>query len=52
MTVIAQNTLLAIQTAVKARNGLIDSRHTAALRLFNGYSEGCPGLVIDLYART
>jgi 23S rRNA (cytosine1962-C5)-methyltransferase len=52
LTVIAQNTILAIQTAVQARNALIDSRHTAALRLFNGYSEGCPGLVIDLYART
>ena len=52
MTVIAQNTMQAIQTAVQARHGLIDSRNTAALRLFNGYTEGCPGLAIDLYART
>lgn len=35
-----------------ARSGLLDAHHSAALRLFNGYSEGCPGLVIDLYART
>ncbi len=52
MTVIAQDTMQAIQTAVQARQGLIDARHAAALRLFNGYTEGCPGLVIDLYART
>jgi len=41
-----------ILTAVSARSGLLDEQHTAALRLFNGYSEGYPGLVIDLYART
>lgn len=52
MTVIAQDTMQAIQTAVQARQGLIDARHSAALRLFNGYTEGCPGLVIDLYAHT
>ncbi len=52
MTVIAQNSIHTIQAAVQARSGLIDSRHTAALRLFNGYTEGCPGLIIDLYGRT
>ncbi len=34
------------------RTGLFDLRHEAAFRLFNGFLEGCPDLVIDLYART
>ena len=41
-----------IESAVAARSSLIDAGHTSALRLFNGFSEGCPGLVIDLYGRT
>lgn len=39
-------------TAVQARLPLLDPRRESALRLFNGYSEGFPGLSIDLYART
>jgi len=31
---------------------LSDSHHHSALRLFNGFSEGMPGLVVDLYADT
>lgn len=38
--------------AVKAREGLADARHETAFRLFNGFLEGLPELVIDLYART
>jgi len=49
---VSKDHLHAILKAVQARHGLLDSDHSAALRLFNGYSEGCPGLVIDLYART
>jgi 23S rRNA (cytosine1962-C5)-methyltransferase len=37
---------------LEARADLFDPRHETALRLFNGFSEGCPDLVIDLYART
>ena len=35
-----------------ARSDLFDARHEAALRLFNGFYEGDPALVVDLYART
>lgn len=38
--------------AVEARAALLDARHEAALRLFNGFYEGAPELVVDLYART
>jgi 23S rRNA (cytosine1962-C5)-methyltransferase len=45
---------LALQTllerALAMRSGWLDDRHLAALRLFNGFTEGFPGLVIDLYA--
>ena len=46
-------TLIAlIRTAIEARIGLFDDRHETAFRLFNGFLEGYPELVIDLYART
>jgi 23S rRNA (cytosine1962-C5)-methyltransferase len=41
--------------ALAARADLLDAegeRHETAFRLFNGFYEGCPDLVIDLYART
>jgi len=38
--------------AVAARADLFDSRHEGALRLFNGFYEGWPDLVADLYATT
>jgi 23S rRNA (cytosine1962-C5)-methyltransferase len=38
--------------AAAARLALIDSDHLGALRLFNGFYEGIPGLVADLYGRT
>ncbi len=38
--------------AITARAGLFDSRHEGALRLFNGFYEGWPDLVADLYATT
>jgi len=43
-------TLLA--RALAARAALLDSRHREALRLFNGFYEGWPDLVVDLYAAT
>lgn len=36
--------------AIAARQPLMDEKHEVALRLFSGFSEGCPDLVIDLYA--
>jgi len=35
---------------LKYRSELLDPRHESAMRLFNGYYEGCKGLVVDLYA--
>lgn len=35
-----------------ARLPLLDERHETAVRLFNGYLEGAPGLVISLYGQT
>ena len=41
-----------LEGALAAREGLFDAGHQAGFRLFNGFSEGYPNLVIDLYART
>jgi 23S rRNA (cytosine1962-C5)-methyltransferase len=38
--------------ALTARAALFDARHTAAFRLFNGFTEGWPTLAVDLYAET
>jgi len=44
--------LTLLEHALRARADLLDERHESALRLFNGFYEGCPDLVVDLYART
>lgn len=41
-----------IVPAIDARVDLFDTKHEAAFRLFNGFIEGYPALVIDLYGRT
>jgi 23S rRNA (cytosine1962-C5)-methyltransferase len=41
-----------IDDALTLRAGLFDEQHQNAFRLFNGFTEGNPDLVIDLYART
>jgi 23S rRNA (cytosine1962-C5)-methyltransferase len=41
-----------LEPALALRADLFDARHESAFRLFNGFSEGDPNLVIDLYART
>jgi 23S rRNA (cytosine1962-C5)-methyltransferase len=41
-----------LETALPPRAELFDERHEAAFRLFNGFYEGYPNLVVDLYART
>ena len=41
-----------IERALTFRAALFDQRHETAFRLFNGFSEGNPNLVIDLYATT
>ncbi|HSJ89181.1 MAG TPA: class I SAM-dependent methyltransferase [Anaerolineales bacterium] len=41
-----------LQQAIEARHHLFDAAHHSAFRLFNGFSEGDPDLVIDLYGAT
>ena len=41
-----------LEKAMQARTSLFDEAHETAFRLFNGFSEGSPDLVIDLYAST
>lgn len=38
--------------ALEARRGVIDPDHVTAIRLFSGFYEGYPDLVVDLYAKT
>jgi 23S rRNA (cytosine1962-C5)-methyltransferase len=41
-----------LENAIRARKDLFHSRHESAFRLFNGFSEGYPELVLEIYART
>ena len=41
-----------LTNALAARADMIDSAHETAFRLFNGFLEGQPELVVDVYART
>lgn len=41
-----------LDRSLSLRETLFDARHEAAFRLFNGFTEGCPELSIDLYAAT
>ena len=41
-----------LEKAIGSRAALFDAQHETAFRLFNGFSEGDPNLVIDLYATT
>jgi 23S rRNA (cytosine1962-C5)-methyltransferase len=41
-----------LDQAIQAREPLFEARHQSAFRLFNGFTEGCPQLAIDLYGAT
>jgi 23S rRNA (cytosine1962-C5)-methyltransferase len=41
-----------LEKALAAREPLFDVPHETAFRLLNGFLEGCPSLVIDLYGAT
>ena len=41
-----------IEAALTFRAAFFDDRHETAFRLFNGFTEGNPDLVIDLYGKT
>jgi 23S rRNA (cytosine1962-C5)-methyltransferase len=45
-------TVKMIKAAIEARVNLFDTAHESAFRLFNGFFEGCPELVVDLYGTT
>ena len=49
---ILESILILLEKAITEREALFDAGHQSALRLFNGFLEGCPDLVVDLYART
>jgi 23S rRNA (cytosine1962-C5)-methyltransferase len=49
---VISNLVSQLEKAIEARQSLFDAGHEAAFRLFNGFSEGEPNLVIDLYAST
>jgi 23S rRNA (cytosine1962-C5)-methyltransferase len=44
--------LTLLEKAIASRAHRFDSAHEGALRLFNGFYEGDPNLVVDIYART
>jgi 23S rRNA (cytosine1962-C5)-methyltransferase len=41
-----------LEKAIASREPLFDSGHEQAFRLFNGFTEGCPDIVIDVYGCT
>ena len=41
-----------LEQALEARLPFLDARHETGLRLFNGFMEGEPDIVLDLYAST
>jgi 23S rRNA (cytosine1962-C5)-methyltransferase len=49
---LAETIIPLLEKAIEARRALFDERHRSALRLFNGFTEGCPDLVADLYGTT
>jgi len=50
--VITKSVVPLIERAIEARASLFDERHVTAFRLFNGFAEGEPDLVVDLFAST
>jgi 23S rRNA (cytosine1962-C5)-methyltransferase len=44
-----QSALGLLEAALGRRQGLIDSAHDTAFRIFNGHYEGLPGLTLDIY---
>jgi 23S rRNA (cytosine1962-C5)-methyltransferase len=41
-----------LEAALIARESLLESQHSSAIRLFNGFYEGEPALAVDLYGRS
>jgi 23S rRNA (cytosine1962-C5)-methyltransferase len=47
-----ESLVLSLDRALASRSALFGARHEEAFRLFNGFSEGCADLAVDLYAKT
>ena len=41
-----------LEKALASRAPILDPKNESAFRLFNGFTEGCPDLAIDMYAAT
>jgi len=41
-----------LEQAIASRSHLFDARHESAFRLFNGFIEGHPDLILDVYSQT
>jgi len=50
MTLTSVTSLL--EKALASRAPILDRKNESAYRLFNGFTEGCPDLIIDIYAAT
>jgi 23S rRNA (cytosine1962-C5)-methyltransferase len=50
--VISNSLFPLLEKALEARASLFDARHECAFRLFNGFTEGEPDIVVDLYGFT
>jgi 23S rRNA (cytosine1962-C5)-methyltransferase len=48
----ANSLIILLENAIEARASLFEAPHETAFRLFNGFTEGEPNLVVDLYAST
>ncbi len=52
MTVADHPIIPLLNAAIAARTTLLDARHQGAVRLFSGFFEGAPALVVDCYGGT
>jgi len=46
------STIQLLDKATASHSDLFDARHETAFRLFNGFYEGYPDLVVDVYGQT
>jgi 23S rRNA (cytosine1962-C5)-methyltransferase len=47
-----KSVLQLLEKAIQARADFFDTQHQSAFRLFNGFTEGHPALVLEIYGRT
>lgn len=52
MFVLSELILPLVAQGIEARRPFLNDRHETAVRLFNGFLEGCPQLVVELFGKT